>query len=245
MNLFAELIDDVSLARDENSKTQLLKRYFESVDSLANKDEALILLIGNYPKKVISPKQLKNWTPELTGYPNWLIERSEKEIGNSINSLSLLLKTKQYDKTNQSIRYWFSEISRLSKSSENEIKKDITKELAATESSQRKLILKLLTGTFKSPISGKELIKCFSQILNLAPAVVSLRFYENKKKKQITLNDLGKSVDGETRKIPSPFPKKVVLEQSSGSLGDCKKWEAFGLREGIEVQLIKYDDTAY
>ena len=245
MNLFTKLIDDVSLARDENSKTQLLKRYFESVDSLANKDEALILLIGNYPKKVISPKQLKNWTPELTGYPNWLIERSEKEVGNFINSLALLLKTKQYHKTNQSIRYWFSEISRLSKSSENEIKNFITKELAATESSQRKLILKLLTGTFKSPISGKELIKCFSQILNLAPAVVSLRFYENKKKKQITLNDLGKSVDGETRKIPSPFPKKVVLEQSPETLGDCNKWEAFGLCEGIEVQLIKYDDTVY
>lgn len=245
LKLFTELIDDISLARDENSKTHCLIKYFESGDSSTNKDEALNLLIGNYPKKIISPKQLKNWAPKLTGYPNLLIERSEKEVGNFINSLALLLKTKHFNKTNQSILYWLSEFSRRSKFLEYEIKNFVKKELAFTEADQRKLILKLLTGVFKTPIQVKALIKCFSQILNLAPALLSLRFYENKRKKLITLNDLGKSVDGENRKIPSPFPKKVLLEKSLELIGICENWEAFGSREGIEVQLIKYDKTLY
>ena len=245
MKLFAELIDDISLIWNENSKIQQLKKYFESVDNLANKDDALNLLIGNYPKKVVSPKQIKNWASELTPYPDWLIERSEKEVGNFIKSLALLLKTKQLNKINQSVQYWLSEFFRLSNSSENEINNFIKNEIATTEPGQMKLILKLLAGTFKSPISEKELIKCFSQILNLAPAIVSLRFYESKQKKRIALNELSKSVTGEARKIPLPFPKKVRLEQSPELLGDCKKWEAFGLCEGIEVQLVKLGKTVY
>ena len=171
MKYFTELLENISFARNENYKIQLLKRYFESEDSSSNKDEALNLIVGNSPKRIVSSNHLKNWATELTGYSAWMIERSEKEVGNFIKTLALLIKEKNGEKSNLSISHWLLEISRLSNLSEDGIKKFIKSELGKIEANQRLIILKLLTGTFKVPVSNLELINCLSNVLNLVPAV--------------------------------------------------------------------------
>lgn len=244
MKLFTELIDDLSTSQSEREKIHLLTQYFRSNDSIANKDEALNLLIGNTPKKIINSNQLKSWARDLTGFPQWIIDRSEQETGQFIKALALLFRSKhKINNQEHSIAHWTLRIANLAHSSNEEIKSFIVNELTKIEANQRLLLLKLLTGTFKSSASEYELIQVFSQIIKVPPEITSLRLYESKSKKQISLNDLYKPVDEENNKIPFPIPHVEILEQAPDSLGDALDWIAFGNSEGIHAQIIKYGDS--
>ena len=245
MKLFADLIENISFARNENAIILLLIKYFESDENGADKDEVLNLLLGKYPKKAVSSKELKTWATELTKYPAWMIERSEQEIGNFIKTIALLLKTEKVETMERTVLHWISTISTLSTASENEIKSFIKNEIGATDPNQRVLLLRLITGTFRSPISERVLVACLSHILKINPAILILRLYEGRRKKQLTFNVLGEGSDGESNKIPPQFPEILALTKLPSSLGNHENWEAFGYREGIEVQLIKDGAAIY
>lgn len=246
MKFFTELISDLSTSHDEKKNIQLLTQYFNGNDSIANKNEALNLLIGNGPKKLINSHRLKSWAKELTDFPQWIIDRSEQETGNFVKTLALLFRSK-HGENNQdhSINHWTLRIAQLSESSHDEIKSFLIHELTELEVNGRSLLLKLITGTFKSPVSEFELIQVFSQIIKEPPEIVSLRLYESKSKKQISFNDLYIPVDEENNKIPCPFPDDVILEQPIESLGSASDWKAFGNRAGIKAQLIKHTDSIH
>ncbi len=245
MKLFAELLEDISFARNENVKIHLLIKYFEQEGNHANKDEVLNLLVGYYPKKGVSSKQLKIWSTELTGYPEWIIDRSEQEIGNFIKTFALLLGTAEQKVPERSFTNWISAISRFSISPESEIKNFIKNELALAEPRQRLLVLRLLTGTFKSPIPEITLVKCLSKILHIAPALISLRLDRGKMKRNVTISELGNPTESESNNIPWQFPEIKFIDNSPVYQGKCEDWEAFGYRNGIEVQLVKHEKTIY
>ncbi len=245
MKIFIELIERISLARDDDIKIQLLRKYFQSTENESNKDAAINLLHGNYPTKVISSKQLKNWACELTGYPNWLIDRSEQETGNFIKAFSLLLRTIPEDLVDQSIQYWLSKISRLSISSEFEIKEFIKRELSEVEALQRQFILKLMTGGFKTPATTKQLNKALAEVINVEHSVISLRFHECNKTGSVSFINLNQLIKNENLKIPAPFPVMDTINISIENLGDFKKYEIYGYRNGIDAQVVKHEGNIY
>ncbi len=244
MKLFAEFLDDISLVRDENARILCLKRYLKS-EYQENKDDSLRLLLGYYPKKVIKSHELKLWASELTGYPKWLIDRSVNEVGNFIKGLALLLNSNQSEKINLSIGDWLLKISALVNGTEIEAKHFIKYHLCQATTSQRELILKLLSGTFKTPVSRKELVMVLSQLLNLDPSIVSLRLDACCDFGTITMTYLCKKLVHENLKIPSNFPKIIAIAEPSKIAEEHKLWNTFGHCEGIEAQLIKYGSAVY
>ncbi len=240
LKIFIELIADISLAKDDDRKIQLLKKYFQSLENESNKDAAFNLLIGNYPKRVINSKQIRNWTNELTGYPDWLIDRSEKETGNFIKAFALLQRTNSEKLADQPIQLWLSKISQLSKFSEFEIKEFIKRDLTSVEVLQRQFILKLVTGGFKSPMSKKQLIKALAEVINIEHSLISLRIYECNKTGSVRFNDLNQPINNENLKIPAPFPVMDSIDNSLENLAEYKKYEIYGYRNGIDAQVIKH-----
>lgn len=245
MKLFAELIEDISFARNENRITQLLITYFETEHNIASRNNVLTLLSGKCPKKTKNSKEYKAWATELTGYPEWLIVRSEQETASYIKTLSLLLPGDEGQIADYSLSYWISAISSLSNATDHEIKSFIKNEICRVDPAQGVLILKLLTGTFRSPISGNTLVKCLSHALKIEPAIASLRLHQGKMGKQLSFEHLEKPVKGEQYEIPMQFPEIIASPNALASLGNNKNFEALGYRDGIEVQLIKYEKALY
>ncbi len=224
-------------------KIQVLVQYFKTERSISDRNHGLRLLLGHYPKRVIPVKKLRSWTSELTGFPDWLIDRSQKEIGNFINTLALLMRNSRDGSDEKPLDFWIQGISRLSDCAEDDIKKFISEKVPRTTPEQRLILLKLLTGTFKSPIFPGELIKAVAQVLHEKHEIIALRLHDYKSEKNVTFEDLRKPVLDESKKIPLPFSDIVSIETADSSLGPENDWMAFGKREGLEVQLIKHGNS--
>ncbi|NJN27317.1 MAG: hypothetical protein HC819_15750 [Cyclobacteriaceae bacterium] len=94
---------DLAYARHDTAKIKYLVRYFNELQHAKDRDLALTLLLGHYPRRLLTTKQLKQWAPTLTGYPEWLIIRSEKEAGNMADTLAILLSDPD---TESNIQAW-------------------------------------------------------------------------------------------------------------------------------------------
>lgn len=244
MKLFAELIDDISRARDDNYTQRLLIHYFTLEETSAEKNEALKLLFDICPKKSVSSRQLKSWASDLTGYPNWLIERSEKEAGNFLKTFALLLNTTKSQSSNRPLTYWLATVSELSQS-EQEIAKFIGEAVVASDSNEILLLLKLMTGTFKSPTSELEIYKVLSQIWSIDPSILSLRKHKIDLIGQNLIPGLLEPIEEEQMVVPKSFPKYEIFESQLDTLGEITDWEAFGHQQGLEVQLIKHGKSVH
>ena len=243
MKLFTEFLDDISLARDEKARLHCLNTYLTS-ENEKNIDGVFRLLLGYYPKKATKSHELKLWAGELTGYPDWLIDRSVKEVGNFSKALALLLTSNTDTTLDYTINDWYIKISTIENCTEIEIKQFIKNDLCQATPSERELILKLLTGTFKTPVSRKESVMCLSELLNLTLEIVSLRLDAFADWRTICMKDLHTEVEHEDDKIPCTFPEIIPMNSPDPS-GNPTSWRAFGHRDGIEAQLIKHGNSVY
>ena len=163
---------------------------------------------------------------------------------NFIKALALLLPSNTDTTLDYTIDDWYIIISTIENWTEIEIKQFIKNDLCQARPSERELILKLLTGTFKTPVSRNELVMCLSELLNLTPEIVSLRLYAFPDWSTICMKDLHTEVEYEDDKIPCMFPE-IIPMNSPDTSGNPTSWQAFGHRDGIEAQLIKHGNSMY
>lgn len=245
MKIFSNLIYQLSNSKEEQTKISLLRNYFSSESTPLDKDNALNLLSGNCPKRIISSKQLKSWSSEVTGYPNWLIERSAKEVGNFAQTFCLLMRGDHLLHEDYPISDWLLNIDDLYKSPEKIIKSFIKNDLICIDEYQRLILLKLLTGTFKSPVTKNDIIVSIAQLVSIKPEIVSLRLYDCKEKRSVSMKDLLQEIDAESKKVPWNFPLTEAIDQAPEVSKPHENWDVFGFKEGIEAQLIKHEYTVH
>lgn len=245
MKTFSNLIYHLSNIKEEQNKISLLRDYFSSEENSLDKDKALNLLLGKCPKRIISSKQLKSWSSELSGYSEWLIERSEKEVGNFVQTFCLLMRGDNSFYENISISDWLTKIIDLHKSTEISINEFLKKHLCHIDEDQRLNLLKLLTGTFKSPVTKNEIIVSISQLAVVKAEIVCLRLYNGEKKHSISMSHLLQESETESKLIPWNFPHIETIDKVPEIFMPHEKWEVFGYKQGIEVQLIKYENTIH
>jgi DNA ligase-1 len=90
MKEFATLINALDSSNKTNLKKEAILDFFRTA---TEKDKIwfLALMTGKRPKRSIAIKDLKTWTLEITGIPEWLFIESYAAVGDLAETLSLLL----------------------------------------------------------------------------------------------------------------------------------------------------------
>ena len=207
---------------------------------MKSKNQALRLILGIYPKRLLKSNDLKEFSSTLFGYPTWLIERSEAEVGNFLKNVCLLLRPTGTSPQIKNLSKWLESIEEYRDSSTKEIAEFIKTEIAHLPEEQRIILLKILTGTFKSPVTKKCVVIGLSEALKQKPETLFLRLQANKLDEMLTVEMLEKPIKDETFFIPSKFHETVSVDNIESILQKDTELEVYGRREGIEAQYVKY-----
>jgi len=237
---FVELVDTLSRLKSENQIIHYLLEYFKSEVPDNDKDESLKLLLDITPTRLASTKQLRVYASEITCFSAWIIDRSVDETGNFLKAFSLLLYGVK-DRNKLNFTDWLSKISNSKPGDDGAIKKLII-ELSKCDPTERLFILKLITGTFKSPISQLTLHKALAEFFEVSVECISLRIFET----QISLNNIKDPISVEQHVTPSSFPEIDLIENEEfASLGTPENYDAYGKIDGIFAEIVKHDNSIY
>jgi len=241
---FTHLIEKLSHPKNETWTIDQLNKFFGKNISDKEKTKTLKLLLNVSPKRIIGIKKLKSLSAELTGFPTWIIERSEAETGSFIRALALLLHNKS-GHFELSISDWMADLSTTSPDNKDQLQALIQK-ISTCPLEEKTILLKLLTGTLKSPVSKLMIVKSIALHEQIPLEIAALRLYEMESGTQIDYAKLKNTVPKEIKKIPNSFPEIKSYEANlTDKPLDPETVSVYGKKEGIIAQLVKYDGNVY
>jgi DNA ligase-1 len=237
---FAHLIETLEHARDDSEIIERVVQYFKSAIPEQDKSAALCLLLNIRPKRICSSKDLKPMAPSLYGFPDWLIERCESETGSLTHALALLTVTGK--ETNScSLSAWIDECRKASYQEDFNLENFIKKKAAFRTVTENWTSLKLLTGTFRSPLPISLLHKALAMALNISKEIVSLRLHRQTEGELIGYQSIKVPIKYEKLMIPDELQTIKAIEASVlEDFGSPNSWQFYGIMYGINVRLVKY-----
>jgi len=90
MQRFCQLYEALDATTRTNAKVAALARYFEAVPA-EDAAWAVFFLTGQRLKRLISGRMLRAWALQRTGLPDWLIDEAYAAVGDSAETVALLL----------------------------------------------------------------------------------------------------------------------------------------------------------
>lgn len=243
METFADLIESLSLTMDEKTTVGRLSSFFSDVTNNREKQDALQLLLGIYPKKCISTRQLKLHTTELTGISGWMIERCIHEIGNFLKMLSLLLNSDIDARSQISLADVMQSIRELHGKKESEVLQFIRTEVPGFQDTSKLLILQLLCGQFKTPCSHLQIFIALSPILGIDHNLLNLRFHLTSPGLRFEINQLEKPLKDEQKLLPVWQISNFSSANALSTFENLDSWQVFGVKYGQKALLKKYGDA--
>lgn len=170
MKAFTQLFDELDSTTSTNEKVEALKRYLQK----ANAEDSMwmiLLLTGRISKRVITARALQDLFLQATGYPEWLFDDCRSHVGDTAETLSLLLSSlnlcAQEDSIDdKSLTQWMEvEIPSLAKmENETERSEKILNWWKALDPQEVFVLNKLMTGSFRVGVSEKIVIRAISEV---------------------------------------------------------------------------------
>jgi len=90
MQAFAQLYRRLDRTTSRNAKIEAMADYFAAADP-ADAAWAVYFLSGERPKRLLSSTQMRQWAGELVGIPDWLLEDAYTTVGDTAETITLLL----------------------------------------------------------------------------------------------------------------------------------------------------------
>ena len=245
MKNFAELYRRLEETKISSEKINLLVEYFKSSDP-EDSVWAVYFLIGRKPKKIITAKKLKEWSAEIAEIPGWLFDESYKAVGDLSETITLLLP-RSVNSTEKLLHYLVEEKSLLFKNkAENTQKEEMITAWNEMNKKERLVWNKIITGSFRTGVSLKIVVKALSLYSGIHEPEISYRLMGKWKPtgnffKQIIFLDSDKSDLGK----PYPFYLAYQLDDNVENLGNVKDWQAEWKWDGIRSQIIKREGKIF
>ena len=132
MKHFTQLFRAVDATTSTNEKVKALQQYFRTEHS-ENAVWALYLLLGKTRKRLITSRVLREIFLQISDIPEWLFEESYSHVGDSAETIALLLRDTPIEPTGASeagsdtpLKVWMEEIipqvKKLQKTDEDQLK---------------------------------------------------------------------------------------------------------------------------
>jgi DNA ligase-1 len=107
MQAFADLYRRLDRTTSRNAKIEAMPDYFASADP-GDAAWAVYFLSGERLKRLLSSTTMREWAADLAGIPGWLLEESYTTVGDTAETITLLLPDAG-DTADRSLRYWVEE----------------------------------------------------------------------------------------------------------------------------------------
>lgn len=246
MKAFTRLFDELDSTTSTLEKVAALKRYFKQAttdDSLW----AVLLLTQKISRRVITSATLKKIFLTATEYPEWLMTESYEQVGDTAETVALLLRSLGYarpdtkeSETESSLTEWMTNrIPQLANFQTLEEQGDVLlswwKDLSADEIF---ILNKLMTGGFRVGVSDKLVIRALSELFEVPSDRVAHRLTGVKNASDITFSEII-SKEEITTASNQPYPFCLAhswasrVDQDWSSEDWCVEWKYDGIRSQI------------
>ncbi|MGI9502193.1 MAG: ATP-dependent DNA ligase, partial [Geminicoccaceae bacterium] len=242
MQRFSQLYADLDRTTKTNAKVRAMVDYLQEVPA---EDAAwtVFFLTGQRLKRLISGKVLRDWALNATGYPEWLVVDSHASVGDSAETVSLLLDHGRVKPEGAAISLseWMEErILPLRGQPAEHQEATVAAWWNDMPRSETFLLNKLLTGGFRVGVSKLLVVRALAEVADLPRPVISHRlmgkwqptgdWYESLLDPDMTDN---------VRSRPYPFFLASPLEAAPETLGPIEDWLREWKWDGIRGQLIR------
>lgn len=240
MRNFAALFQQIDQTQSTNEKVAHMKDYFATADS-GDSSWALFFLSGHRLKRFISSSMLFSWCLEYTKMPEWLMSDSYEAVGDTAETISLLLprREKSLLADELTLSDWLeNKLLPLRNASDQEKKKQIFSFWDILSTQEIFILNKILTGSFRVGVSSLLTLKGLSQALNVSRETLSHRVMGNWEPTPDFFESLKLTDIAHAYMNPYPFYLAYPLEGGLENLGDASKWQAEWKWDGIRAQGI-------
>ncbi|MBC7419187.1 MAG: ATP-dependent DNA ligase [Bdellovibrio sp.] len=250
MKAFTKLYDELDSTTSTNEKITALKKYFTNAPA----DDAMwavLILTSRISKRVLTSRSLRESFLRITKYSNWLYEESYSQVGDTAETLSLLLQSLDLarhesiapgETSDKSLSNWLEvDIPELAKIKDEDQRAEkllsFWKELTPLEIF---ILNKLMTGGFRVGVSEKSVVRALSEVFNLETDQVSHRLTgatdpgaENFKR--LISKEKLESLPSQ----PYPFCLAYAWSERTEKDWDSQRWCIEWKYDGIRSQIIR------
>ncbi|HEV8083370.1 MAG TPA: ATP-dependent DNA ligase [Chitinophagaceae bacterium] len=246
LELFAQLVSELSTSTKTNDKLQSLVDYFATAPD-DDKVWVIAIFSGRRPRRTVNSRLMRDWCAEITNYPSWLFEECYHTVGDLAETLALLLpETKQSDQINKSLSHYLETFISIEKQDESIRKKFILDSWDQMNHDERFVFNKLITGSFRIGVSQKTIVNALAKTVDLSASVIAHRISGNWDPVTTSFNDLlSESASISDFSKPYPFYLAYALEEEASTLGSPAEWQAEWKWDGIRGQVIKRNNELF
>ncbi|MEO5998054.1 MAG: ATP-dependent DNA ligase [Chitinophagaceae bacterium] len=252
MELFADLVAEISATTKTNDKLDALVNYF-AVAPEKDKIWVIALFSGRRPKRVVNSTLLWTWCNEIADIPAWLFAECYHTVGDLAETISLLLPqspqaedTSSTSSLSTSLSFYLEKFIEIEKQDERIRKEFILSSWQMMNQNEQFVFNKLITGNFRIGVSQKAMVNALAKTVSLTASVIAHRISGNWDPVTTTFNELlsetSVSID---HSKPYPFYLAYALEAEPETLGEPNDWQAEWKWDGIRGQLIKRNNEIF
>ena len=247
MKLFTDLYVELDQTNKTNEKVEAMRFYFERACP-HDAAWALYFLSGRKPRQIVPSKKLREWSLELSGIPEWLFMESRDTVGDSAETMALLLPNiAEMDDTPLHVLVE-DQLLPLRSSDDETQKQAVTEAWSRMNYSQRLVYNKLITGAFRVGVSQLLVTRALSQVSELPTDVIAMRLMGEWTPSAIFFTELlNPELDTDETPIARPFPFHLAHQADFPieDLGNVSDWQAEWKWDGIRAQVIKRADEVF
>ena len=258
MKRFTQLFQAVDATTSTNAKVAALQDYFATEDP-HNAVWALYLLLGKTRKRLVTSRVLRHVFLQISDIPEWLFEDSYAHVGDSAETIALLLKTMSLadgPKQDRPLWQWMEEIIPPVKQAETDEAQAelIVSWWASLENDELFVLNKVLTGAFRVGASGKLVMRAIAKAFDLPEPVLAHRLMGNFEPTVAFYQELISSDVAETAPSqPYPFFLAAQLDEAKFATAQAdispeslsSHWQAEWKWDGIRGQIIRRNGEVF
>lgn len=231
------------VALDETTKTsqkvKVMSEYF-STCSAADGAWTVYFLTGRKLRQLVPSTRLQECVKEQAGLSDWLFAESYDAVGDLAETIALLLPPPRSN-SDVPLREWVEErLMPLRTKSEAEQKALLLTYWDELSTSERLVMNKIITGSFRVGVSQLLVVKGLSKASGVDEAAIAHRLMGDWSPTEEFFTSLF-SEDTQDADVSRPYPFYLAypLEQEPEALGEVGDWLAEWKWDGIRSQLIR------
>lgn len=244
MRRFAALFEAIDRTTSTTGKVEAIVAYLRDA---APRDAAwaLYFLTGQRIKRLLKSHQIWGWALKCTGLPEWLLAESYNVVGDSAETIALLLDDgRPRPASDVSLSAWVEDrLMLLSTLEPHEQERAVLgwwDELSGTE---LLLFNKLVTGELRIGVSHGLVVRAVARSAGIDEAAAAHRLAGAWRPTEAWFQSLrspaGPDTGPDAAARPYPFFLASQLEGGPESLGDPSEWLSEWKWDGIRAQLIR------
>jgi DNA ligase-1 len=246
LQMFAELVAELSTSTKTNDKLQSLIDYFATAPD-ADKVWVIAIFSGRRPRRAVNSRLMRQWCTEIAEIPDWLFDECYHTVGDLSETLALLLpESKNSLQVNEDLSHYLKEFISIEKQDESIKKKFIVDSWKKMNQDERFVFNKLITGSFRIGVSQKTIVNALAKSVDLSASVIAHRISGNWDPVTTSFSELlSESASIADFSKPYPFYLAYAIDAEIETLGETDLWQAEWKWDGIRGQIIKRNNDLF